>query len=33
VAATPTVMSPNAASVIVAENYKDIFMLHHVHNE
>jgi hypothetical protein len=33
VAATPIIMSPNAASVIVAENYKDIFMIHHVHNE
>jgi hypothetical protein len=33
VAATPTIMSPNAASKVVAENYKDIFMIHHVHNE
>jgi hypothetical protein len=33
VAATPIIMSPNAASVIVAENYKDIFMIHHVHND
>lgn len=33
IAATPIIMSPNAASVIVADNYKDIFMIHHVHNE
>jgi hypothetical protein len=33
VAATPIIMSPNAASVIIAENYKDIFMIHHVHND
>lgn len=33
IAATPIIMSPNAASKVVAENYKDIFMIHHVHNE
>ncbi len=33
VAATPEVMAPNANSVIVANNYADMFMIHHVHNE
>lgn len=31
--ATPDVAMPNASSLIISDNYKDMFMLDHVHNE
>ncbi|MFK7948913.1 MAG: MbnP family protein [Saprospiraceae bacterium] len=33
VEATPTVTMPNANSVIISENYEDMHMINHVHNE
>jgi hypothetical protein len=33
VAATPIVTMANAASVELSTNYKDMYMIHHVHNE
>lgn len=33
VEATPNVVMPNANSVIISENYADMHMIHHVHNE
>ena len=33
VEATPDVAMPNAASVMISENYKDMHMIHHIHNE
>lgn len=33
VVATPDVAMPNANSLIISDNYKDMFMIDHVHNE
>ena len=33
VEAVATVMMPNESSVIIANNYADMYMIHHVHNE
>ena len=31
--ATPDVAMPNAASVMISENYQDMYAIDHVHNE